>query len=444
VIHGLRFDSRLTTFQHTLSFARHLKNCDVYYVNGLGLTSSPQLDQSFDLAIVTYELVAYRNTPFWNYISSRIGPLLSRALVRVVMPQDDYSSCAILDEFVVDQQMHFVFSPLTRDLHHLYPQSIAKGVAFFEALTGYWEASTTVPYLNFRRSFEARSTDLGQRVRHLPPQFGALAQKKGVLALEFARVAQQAGFRCDVSTRDQDVLVGPDWWRFLGDIKFTVGRLGGASIADPRGRLAFKVSQLQLRRPGISFEEIASYLWTDDLPQGDFSAVSPRIFECAAMGVCQILEMDHYFDQFKPWKHYIPLEQDLSNVSEVFEVMRDQGTCVAIAREAEDVLIHSGKYTYGEFVRFLMKATINFDLDEVSLPANAIDVDEDLFGVLDPKEVEQAKQSARKILAWAKNNSPSTINGIVTTWVRSFRNRALIVESMTIPWSPALRHLKST
>jgi hypothetical protein len=194
VIHGLRFDSRLTTFQHTLSFARHLKNCDVYYVNGLGLTSSPQLDQSFDLAIVTYELVAYRNTPFWNYISSRIGPLLSRALVRVVMPQDDYSSCAILDKFVIDHHIHFVFSPLTRDLHHLYPQSIAKGAAFFEALTGYWEASTTVPYLNFRRSFEARSTDLGQRVRHLPPQFGAEAQRRESLPLSLQELRNRLVF----------------------------------------------------------------------------------------------------------------------------------------------------------------------------------------------------------------------------------------------------------
>jgi hypothetical protein len=444
IIHGLRFDSRLTTFQHTLSFARHLSGCEVYYVNGLGLTSSPILDQEFDLAVVTYELVALRNTPFWKYISSRIKPLMQRARVRAVMPQDDYSSCQYLDDFVVKYDVQYVFSPLTRDLHMLYPQSIAKGVEFFEAFTGYWEASTALPYQKLRKPFNERSVDLGQRVRHLPPQLGPAAQRKGELAIEFANVAESAGFTCDVSTRDQDVLIGTDWWRFLGDIRFTVGRLGGASIADPKGLLAIKVNQLQLRHRGITFDDIARRLRTKDLPQGDFSAISPRLFECAAMGVCQILERSHYFDDFEPWKHYVPLNPDLSNTDEVLEVMRDHKTCATIAAEAEKSLIQSGRHTYSEFVRRLLRTTTGHNISDDDPDVEVHDVDEPLFDGLSSQDAEKSKRAARRMLTWTRKSTRNEMNDNALVWVNSFRDDSLCVESMTLPWSPAVRHLQNT
>ena len=444
VIHGLRFDSRLTTFQHTLSFARHLRGSEVFYVNGLGLTNSPMLEQEFDLAVITYELVALRNTPFWKYISNRIGPLMQRARVRVVMPQDDYSSCQYLDNFVVEHDVQYVFSPLTRDLHMLYPRSIAKGVKFFEAFTGYWEASTALPYQQFRRPFETRSVDLGQRVRHLPPQLGLAAQRKGELALEFARLAESAGFICDVSTRDQDVLVGTDWWKFLGDIRFTVGRLGGASIADPKGLLAIKVRKLQLRHPKISYDDIAKRLRTSDLPQGDFSAISPRLFECAAMGVCQVLERSYYFDDFEPLKHYVPLNPDLSNMDEVLEVMRDHKTCADIAAEAEKSLTQSGRYTYSGFVRFILKTTTGHNISDDDPDVEVHDVDEPLFDGLSPQDSEKSKRAARRMLMWTRKSATNDMNDNVSAWVASFRDDSLCVESMTLPWSPAVRHLQNT
>jgi hypothetical protein len=444
VIHGLRFDSRLTTFQHTLSFARHLHGCDVTYVNGLGLIDNAIDGSEFDLAVITYELVALRNVPFWSDIVNRIAPLLHRSRVKVVMPQDDYSSCALLDQFCVENGIDFVFSPLTRDLEMLYPQSISTGVEFHEAFTGYWESSTAVPYTTLRRPFRERTIDLGQRVRHLPPQLGPAAQRKGELALRFADFARENGFKCDVSTKDADVLVGTDWWRFLGDIRFTVGRLGGASIADPYGRLAARVNQLQLRRPSITYETLARRLRTDELPQGDFTAISPRLFECAAMGVCQILERAHYFDDFEPWRDYIPLDPGLSNLDEVFEAMKDHNRCEEIVRNAEESLIESGRHTYERFVVNLVKTTMGVEISPDEGAPHVIDADEPLFGSMEPSAVEQVKAAARRgvIASFATGKSPDI--AAVGHWINSFRKERLIVESMTLPWSPAMRFLAET
>lgn len=444
VIHGLRFDSRLTTYQHTLCFARHLQGCEVTYVSGFGLVNHQALEQSFDVVVITYELVALRNTPFWKYIAERIAPLLRRGKIRVVMPQDDYSSCAILDDFIVKNEIQYVFSPLTKDLQMLYPQSLSVGVQFHEAFTGYWESSTALPFIEYRTPFKMRSRDLGQRVRHLPPQLGAHAQKKGELAIQFADKAEKQGFKCDVSTRDKDVLIGIEWWKFLGDIRFTVGRLGGASVADPYGRLASKVNQLQLRRPSITYDQIARKLKTEQLPQGDFSAISPRLFECAAMGVCQILELDEYFDGFEPWAHYIPLESNLSNFLQVVDAMRDLDQCEEIALRAEEHLILSNRYTYDVFVTHLVKVVTGHDPLTSSSPLITIDVDEELFGDLDDSESERVKATARRSIIARPMKTDSELGTLAKKWKTHFKNGELSIESMTLPWSPALRFLSNT
>jgi hypothetical protein len=88
---------------------------------------------------------------------------------------------------------------------------------------------------------------------------------------------------------------------------------------------------------------------------GDFSAISPRLFEAAALGVCQILEPDHYVDGFEPWVHYVPLSEDFSNIDEVFRVMQDLDQCAQIVKASQDLLLFSRKFTYASFVEKFRK-----------------------------------------------------------------------------------------
>ena len=208
VLHALRDDSRSTTLSHAACFGRYMSGCHVEYVNVFGKIPS---QTKSDLVIVTYELVALRNLPIWNDLVRRISAILRDAKLRVVMPQDDYSSCDVLDQFVVEQNFDFVFTPITRDLEQLYPKSSQRGVKFYEAFTGYFEQSDWVYLEQFSQRFEKRTVDIGQRVRHLPPQLGEVAGRKGQLAVEFAHLASAAGFFCDVSTRAEDVFVGDNW-----------------------------------------------------------------------------------------------------------------------------------------------------------------------------------------------------------------------------------------
>jgi hypothetical protein len=408
----------------------------VTYVNAFGRLPQELSHEHFDLVVLTYELVAQRTMPFWRSLTKRLAPIIASANVRAVMPQDDYSYCSYLDNFFVNHKIDFVFSPVTRDLHLLYPQSLARGVRIHEALTGYWESSTNLSIESFRKPFGERSIDLGQRVRLLPPHLGPAAQRKGQIAIDFAVLAQQAGFSCDVSTKASDALLGDAWLQFLGDIRFTVSRRGGASVADPLGRLSVKVNQLELRKPSITHDEIASRLRADQLPQGDFTAISPRLFECAAMGVCQVLEEDHYVDGFEPWRDYIPLAPNKSNIVEVFEVMRDWDRCEEIATSAERVLIHSGAHTYREFVKRFMKVCTGHDIDSGGTPV-VRDLDNGLFPDHSPEVAEQTRANARHLVIRSRFMGSGIVNETARMWVDCFRRKELIVESFTIPWCAA-------
>jgi len=443
VLHSLVFGSRLTTIEHTLSFGRHLRGCEVTYVNAYGRIPRELADERFDLAILTYELLAQRTMPFWGALVWRLAPLIKAAKITVVMPQDDYFYSGHVDDFVVENDVQYVFSPLTRDLHMLYPRSMASGVQFHEAFTGYWEADTALPVASFREPFEQRRIDLGQRVRFLPPQLGPVAQRKGLLSIKFAELAERAGFVCDVLTDPSAVLVGDDWWRFLGDSRFTIGRLGGASVADPRGRLHAKVRQLELRKPSITYDEIARRLRTDEVPQGDFTAISPRLFECAAMGVCQVLEEAHYVDGFEPWRDYIPLAPDLSNVDEVFAAMRDWERCKEIAANGEAALIGSGRHTYREFVKRLASVCTGHDT-ESGAPPIVRDLDEALFAGEGGEFAARVQGIARRLAIREKRSLNDSAAEVARQWVAAFRRRELIVESMTIPWCPAKPLLASS
>lgn len=436
IVHALRNDSRLTTVEHALSFGRHLRGCEVTYVNIFGRATPAVTGDGYDLAILTYELLAQRSMPFWGPIARRVEALMRSARVSVAMPQDDYTCSALLDDFITRNGIGFVLTPLTRDLHLLYPKSIACGVQFHEALTGYWETETRVPISSFRKPFEERQIDVGQRVRNLPPHFGHAAQRKGQLAISFAAAAMQTDFVCDVSTDSSAVLIGNEWWKFLGNIRFTIGRRGGASVADPKGRLQARANQLQLRNPRITYDQIAHRLKTNALPQGDFTAISPRLFECAAMGVCQILEEDHYINGLEPWTHYIPITSNLSNIKDVFAAMRDWSRCKTIVANAEDVLIKSGKYTYREFVRRLAATTVGHDTNTSADPV-VIDLDEHLFIETSSEFVDRVQSVARRLIMRNQKLATDSVSEFAREWLLAYRRDELIVESFTIPWCPA-------
>jgi hypothetical protein len=445
VLHGLLNESRRTTVEHALCFARHSEGNEIEFSNAFG----PQTSLPCDLLIITYDLLAFRNTPYWPFLRKLIWSQVERSSKVAYFPQDDYSSCNVLDDLFRSTPNCVVYSPIVNDLEILYPKSTKKGIEFKEALTGYVDDHLSLLATKYSRAFSRRQIDVGQRVRHLPPQFGQEAQTKGRIAIEFAKLAMQEEFLCDVSTDSTKVLLGESWHDFLGNTKFTVGGLGGASLADPKGLLADRVRRRMFRNPKLQMEEINATFSSRGGREGDFGAISPRIFEAAALGVCQILVEANYVDTLVPWTHYIPLDKELKNIDEVFEFMRNTEACEQLANQCRKVLIESGDFSYEKFVR-------NFWSEELELQKQypLSPVFRDSIGDLLPIFLEGGENQGRaadcvrrafvnnkKILpsdysVKEKKSFPSVEEmRAMQSWLEGIQKNEIILESLLMSWT---------
>lgn len=343
VIHALRPTSRQTTIDHLTSFSKHMSGADVQYLHFQQPIPKECASASPDLVIVNYDFLNYRFTPLWPFIKNRHKDIAQRANKLVAIVQDDFWGSKLIDDWCIDWDVDRILTPIDNDLEVLYPRSI-KRKEFRTCLTGYISEFETIETTRLRE----RPIDLGQRVRDMSPHLGRLAQAKSVQAQVMADAARRAGFTVDVSTRVEDSFIGKSWLEFLKSCKFTVGMKGGASLHDPIGFLHTKVNSYLVRHPNAKFDEIERKFFRGKDMKYKFSAISPRLFESAAAGTCQILQRDDYLGVLQPWRDYLPLEVDFSNIDEVVSSMRDLEKCQEIANNATRNLIESGLFNYSK------------------------------------------------------------------------------------------------
>ena len=344
-MHALRPTSRQTTIDHLESFREHLPNADVQYLHFQQPLPKELEEISPDVFIVNYDFLNYRFTPLWPYIKNRHKKIAQRSGKVVAIAQDDFWANKLLDNWCMDWDVDRILTPISNDLDVLYPRSI-KTKEFRTALTGYVK-SGPIPQTALLRD---RPIDLGQRVRDMPPHLGRLAQAKSKQAVVMATAATSAGFKVDVSTRVEDSFIGAAWFDFLSSCKFTVGMKGGASLHDPYGLTHTKVQAYLARHPEASFDEIERKCFKGKDMKHEFTAISPRLFESSMAGTCQILQRDDYLGVLEPWRDYIPLERNFSNVNEVVSTMKDLDKCQEIVTNARIALVDSQMFDYSQLV----------------------------------------------------------------------------------------------
>ena len=345
VIHALRPTSRQTTIDHLMSFSKYMPGADVQYLHFQQPIPKECASASPDLVIVNYDFLNYRFTPLWPFIKNRHKDIAQRANKLVAIVQDDFWGSKLIDDWCIDWDVDRILTPIDNDLEVLYPRSI-KRKEFKTCLTGYISEFETIETTHLRE----RPIDLGQRVRDMSPHLGRFAQSKSIQATVMADAARRAGYIVDVSTQVEDSFVGKSWFEFLASCKFTVGMKGGASLHDPVGLLHTKVNSYLVRYPNVNFDEIERKFFQGKDMKYKFSAISPRLFESASAGACQILQRDDYLGVLEPWRDYIPLEVDFSNVDEVISSMRDIEKCQEIANNATRSLVKSGLFNYSKLV----------------------------------------------------------------------------------------------
>jgi hypothetical protein len=307
----------------------------------------------------------------------KINGLTKMSGYKVMIPQDEYDHTDRLWSLCKKANIKEIYSCFTSDADILkaYPPIEVNNAKVFSVLTGYVDEDAIMVTKTKIRPYHNRPIDIGYRARKLPAYFGKHGQLKYELVELFSKALENSDFTFDISNTNQSlsienpklVKLGNNWYEFLLNCKAFIGCEGGSSLLDVDGSIKEKVIEYSNANPNASFNEIESNCF----PGQDFNircfAISPRHFEAALCKTLQILVEGEYGGIFMPWKHYVPLKRDFSNLNEILTFIEDKKKCQKIIDNAYNDIILSKKYTYNKFVSFIID-NIKQNVNASSLP----------------------------------------------------------------------------
>jgi len=310
-------------------------------------------ETAFDAIILDVTLLCIRWAPdrvrqkfFSDYDFVRSSPA-----VKIALPQDEYDSHRVLDEWMCDWEVDMVVSVISSHREVLYPRFHQKG----RILSGY------TAYVDDRllsiaaKPFDRRSIDIGYRSRKLPPYFGRIGEEKwriGELVKERGAGSQ---LKIDISLGEKGMLQGAAWFDFINECRFTLGANSGSSLLDPDGEIQRSVRAFLAGNPEAGFEEVEKNCFPGEDGRYRFTAISPRVLEAALLESCQILVDGEYSRLIEPGVHYIPIRADASNFDEVVEAMADRGRVDAMIRDCRAAILDCKELRASEQARILIE-----------------------------------------------------------------------------------------
>jgi hypothetical protein len=319
----------------------HIVECDVRYVQTYPL----DLDL-FDAIVIHYSVMIFSD----RYLSGELTESIraSRA-AKVLFIQDEYRRVDDVASSITALGVGLVFTVANKEVvRRIYHHSSLKNVRFENCLTGYVPeelAKRTVP------PFEERELDVIYRARKLPGWLGEFGQQKWIIGARFNEDAPGYDLNCDISSEESDRIYGDDWVAFVENAKAVLGTESGASFIDFTGDVQTKVEAYEAKQPTAEFEDVQERFLEGRDGDITISVISPRCFEAAALRTLMILYPGEYSGVLTPYKHYVPLQPDHSNMREVVDILCNPMRAKPIIDAAYQDVACSDKWTFGTFVR---------------------------------------------------------------------------------------------
>jgi hypothetical protein len=381
---------------------------------------------------IEYDLIVLGPTFLCSRYSSRMVKQTLRdydfvkhsTCCKVALPQDDYDCSAILENWLIDWNISVVYTVCPDNWNALYPILSKRGLLRL-GYTGYisqdWINAWTNP-----KCFDSRHIDVSYRASKLPANFGSLGQLKWQIAGRFlASLDVDNDLHLDVSVDHKDRIPGTEWHAFLEDSKFCLTTPSGSSLLDPYGSIRSSIKQYLRRNPFAAFADIESACFPGQDCRYLFSALSPRNLEAALAETVQIATPGSYSGLMQPFIHFIPIEEDCSNISDVLAMISDKGLVKEIQKRCKDSILSEPRLRRLNIVNEIVAFAENF----LSNKAGVASVDQnhvryvfDLYRS-DMLEAERSfwirRRYLSRILASAKEGARYICNTFNVSWLKA-------------------------
>jgi hypothetical protein len=346
---------------HLFAWERHSRYPVIYHNFAYGFDWASF--EGLPLAAVILDTLALNIRWSPEYFARITAPLASLARFdgpKIAMPQDEFIHTDSLTALLARIGCTHVLSAAgPDDARRIYGDALPRA-SVRTKLTGYLEPSTLRRIDRLWRERPVRDVDVGYRAWRAEAWLGEHGMLKARIAdAANALVPEFPSLRIDVSTAEEDVLLGDDWYRFLLRCRSMLGVEGGASVLDRDGSICERTRDYVRGHPDASFETVRDACFPGADGSLTLFAIGPRHLEACATGTCQLLVEGRYQGVLRPGREYVPIARDFSNLREVLRAVSDDALMQRIAHAAWQRVVASGRYTYGEFVRRVERAIVD-------------------------------------------------------------------------------------
>lgn len=290
---------------------------------------------------------------------------------KIAFFQDEHQHCVERMQIINDLGVRVINSlldpPVAREVYG--KRTSATHIRF--TLTGFVSDELIRKGNQFAKPRGERRIDVGYRGRVLSRLYGRGGQEKIEIAHRFKAAVEGKGFVLNIGTAEADRIYGDDWYRFMGDCRFTLGVEAGVSIFDLDGEVSGAVAAARRASPGTPLEEIYERVLPPFEDRIRYRTISPRIFEALAFRTGLILYEGDYQGVVRPWDHYLPLKKDFSNIDEITDRMRDEPLIDRMLERGYDEVILSNRFTYRTEIQGIDETLISLGLRPDATPRDA-------------------------------------------------------------------------
>lgn len=282
---------------------------------------------------------------------------------KVQIIQDEHRTVNRMAARINDLGVQVVFSSLSPDIAaKVYTQPDIQGVSFVGSLPGY------VPERLLHRDappIKDRKFDLIYRGRELAAHLGIAAQEKNNISKLGYRIAEIGNFNVDLETAESRRIYGEAWDNFLLSGRAMLGVEGGVSVFDFDGSIEKEVSEYLSINPEAGFDEVHGRFLEGVDGKIIHRTITPRCFEAIACRTALVLFPGSFREILKPWVHYVPLNPDGSNLTEVSRILADHAFLQDLVDRTYGDIVESRSFL---FDRYVMAIDAAFERSEIGRP----------------------------------------------------------------------------
>lgn len=335
-----------TVFEHISGFRKYSKYRSFFahqdQYNNLNIDFT-----NFDAIVIHFTI----RLPFDQIADGTASALNEFKGLKVLFIQDEYDHTQRAWHWIRSLGIQLVFTVVPPDgIARVYPPQVFPEVRFVSVLTGYvpenLHSASHIPP-------SQRPLVVGYRGRPLPIRYGELGREKISIGEMVSQYCTRHDIAHDVAWTEEARIYGPRWYEFMSSCRSILGSESGSNVFDWDGTLAAKIQEFKDKNPRADDSIVYSELIQSLEMSGLMNQVSPRVFEAIAARTVLVLFEGSYSDVVMPDVHFIPLKKDGSNLENVFKLLADGAYVDAMAEQAYQDIIVSGRYSYNSFVRLV-------------------------------------------------------------------------------------------